>query len=118
MNNIMKYKDYWAEIKYSDEDECFYGEVEGLANDSISFEGNTVQELKNDFKDAIDHYLDVCEKNNLKAEKQYKGSFNVRIEPELHQKATQFARAFNISLNQFVAKAIRDEIEVCEKEKI
>ena len=49
MNNIMKYKGYWAEIKYSDEDECFYGIVEGLKNSSISFEGTTVKELKKDF---------------------------------------------------------------------
>lgn len=118
MNNIMKYKDYWAEIKYSDEDECFYGEVEGLANDSISFEGSTVKELKKDFKDAIDHYLDVCKSNNLVAEKQYKGSFNVRIKPELHKEAVLFARSFNISLNQFVEKAIINEIEACEKQKI
>ena len=30
MKNIMKYRGYWAEIKYSDEDECFCGEIEGL----------------------------------------------------------------------------------------
>ena len=51
MNNIMKYKDYWAKIEYSDEDECFYGIVEGLKNSTISFEGKTVKELKKDFKD-------------------------------------------------------------------
>ena len=55
----MKYRGYWAEIKYSDEDECFCGEIEGLKNDSISFEGETVKELKKDFKDAIDNYLSV-----------------------------------------------------------
>ena len=64
MNNIMKYKGYWAEIKYSDEDECFWGKIEGLKNTSISFEGNTVKELKKDFKDAIDFYLDNCKACN------------------------------------------------------
>ena len=49
MKNIMKYRGYWAEIKYSDEDECFCGEIEGLKNDSISFEGKTVKELKKIF---------------------------------------------------------------------
>ena len=47
MNNIMRYKGYWARVQYSDEDECFWGEIEGLKNTSISFEGNTVKELKN-----------------------------------------------------------------------
>lgn len=114
MNNIMTYKGYWAKIQYSDEDGCFCGAIEGLENDSISFEGETVEELRKDFEAAIDHYLEACKNNNLTPEKQYKGNFNVRIEPELHKKATLFAEGFNMSLNQFVAKAIRDEIEACE----
>lgn len=117
MNNIMTYKGYWAKIQYSDEDGCFCGAIEGLENDSISFEGDTVEELRKDFEDAIDHYLEGCKVHNLKPEKQYKGSFNVRIEPELHKRATLFAESFNMSLNQFVAKAIRDEIEACESKK-
>ena len=47
MDNIMEYKGYFARIKYSDEDECLYGKVEGLKNALILFEGNTVEELKN-----------------------------------------------------------------------
>ena len=70
MDNIMKYKEYWAEIKYSDEDECFCGVIEGLKNTSISFEGETVKELKKDFKDAIDYYLEYCKKENKEPEKQ------------------------------------------------
>ncbi len=111
----MKYKGYYAEIKYSDEDGCFCGRIEGLDNDTISFEGNTVQELRKDFEEAIDHYLEVCQQNNLKPEKQYKGNFNVRIEAELHEKATLLAKSFNMSLNQFIAKAIKEKIENYEK---
>lgn len=83
MSNIMKYKGYWAEIKYSDEDECFCGKVEGLKNALILFEGDTVKELKKDFKNAIDHYL----KNNENPEKQCKGSLNVRLGTKLHNEA-------------------------------
>ena len=115
MNNIMEYKGYYAKIEYSDEDKCFFGVVRGLRNTSISFEGETVEELKKDFEDAIDCYLEDCKANNEKPEKQYKGSFNIRIEPELHVEAVKFANLFNMSLNQFVAKAIKDEIETCEK---
>lgn len=64
MNNIMKYKGYWAKIEYSEEDECFYGEIEGLKNTSITFEGTTVSKLKKDFKNAIDYYLEGCKANN------------------------------------------------------
>ena len=87
MNNIMFYKGYWAEIKYSDEDECFYGSIEGLKNDYISFEGKSVKELKKDFKDAIDEHLQMCKDTNTDPERQCKGSLNVRLGTELHTKA-------------------------------
>ena len=41
MSNIMRYKGYWAEINYSDEDECFCGKIDGIKNDLIFFEGQT-----------------------------------------------------------------------------
>ena len=106
MKNIMKYRGYWAEIKYSDEDECFCGEIEGLKNDSISFEGETVKELKKDFKDAIDHYLSVCKANNLEPEKQAKGSLNVRLGVELHNKVKMKSIEKNISINELIKQAV------------
>ena len=106
MKNIMKYRGYWAEIRYSDEDECFCGEIEGLKNDSISFEGETVKELKKDFKDAIDNYLSVCEANNWKLEKQAKGSLNVRLGVELHNKAKMKSIEKNISINELIKQAV------------
>lgn len=106
MNNIMKYKGYWAEIKYSDEDECFYGIVEGLKNSSISFEGTTVKELKKDFKDAIDYHLQYCKEHNEEPEKQCKGSLNVRLGVELHNKAKMKSIEKNISINELIKDAI------------
>lgn len=106
MNNIMKYKGYWAEIRYSDEDECFCGVIEGLKNDIISFEGDTAKELKKDFKDAIDHYLEFCKNNNLEAEKQCKGSLNVRLGTELHTKAKMKSIEKNISINELIKEAV------------
>lgn len=106
MNNIMKYKGYWAEISYSDEDECFCGKIEGLKNDLISFEGETVKELKKDFKDAINSYLETCKELNKEPEKQCKGSLNVRLGVELHNKAKMKSIEQNISINELIKKAV------------
>jgi predicted HicB family RNase H-like nuclease len=43
--------------------------------------------------------------------KSFKGSFNVRVKPEIHQRAAMIATAKGISLNQFVQKALVKEIE-------
>lgn len=102
----MKYKGYWAEIKYSDEDECFCGVVEGLKKDSISFESNTVKELKKDFKAAIDHYLEVCKVYGDEPEKQCKGSLNFRLGVDLHNKAKIKSIEKNISINELIKEAV------------
>lgn len=106
MNNIMKYKGYWAEIRYSDEDECFWGKIEGLKNTSITFEGQTVKELKKDFKDAIDCHLQACKERNEVPEKQCKGSLNVRLGTELHTKAKMKSIEENISINELIKNAV------------
>lgn len=106
MNNVMKYKGYWARIEYSDEDECFYGILEGLKNTSISFEGTTVKELKKDFKSTIDYYLQDCKENNQEPEVQAKGSLNVRLGVDLHNKAKMKSIEEKISINELIKKAL------------
>ena len=106
MDNIMEYKGYWAKIRYSDEDECFYGKVEGLKNSLILFEGNTVKELKKDFKNAIDEHLRMCKETNSDPERQCKGSLNVRLGTELHTKAKMKSIEQNISINELIKNAV------------
>ena len=106
MDNIMEYKGYWARIRYSDEDECFYGKVEGLKNSLILFEGNTVKELKKDFKNAIDEHLRLCKETNSDPERQCKGSLNVRLGTELHTKAKMKSIEQNISINELIKNAV------------
>lgn len=106
MDNIMKYKGYWADIKYSDEDECFWGKIEGLKNTSITFEGQSVKELKKDFKDAVDFYLKNCKASNEKPEEQCKGSLNVRLGAELHKRAKMKSMEEHISINELIKNAL------------
>ena len=106
MDNIMRYKGYWAEVKYSEEDESFCGKIEGLKNTLILFEGQTVKELKKDFKDAIDLYLYNCKACNEIPEKQCKGSLNVRLGTELHTKAKMKSIEKNISINELIKEAV------------
>lgn len=117
MNNILQYKGFWTRINYEEETSTFWGKLEDI-EDLVSFEADTIEGLKKEFKDAVDEHIEECKALNRDPYKKYKGSFNVRIEPELHKKATLFAEGFNMSLNQFVAKAIRDEIEACERKSI
>ncbi len=56
----MKYKGYTGSVEYSEEDNCLFGKVMGLSKDAITYEGQTVDELRQDFEGAIDDYLESC----------------------------------------------------------
>ena len=81
----MKYRDYVGHVVYDDEDKIFHGEVLGL-NDVITFQGESVQELEQAFRDSVDDYLEFCEKRGESPEKPYSGRFNLRLSPEIHAK--------------------------------
>ena len=105
MSNTMEYKGYIGSIEFSPEDELFFGKVLGIRA-LISYEGCDAKSLLEDFHNAVDDYLEMCEQEGIVPEKAYKGSFNVRITPELHKQAVITALSMQITLNAFVEKAI------------
>ena len=109
MNNTMEYKGYVGSVEFSEEDGLFYGKVMGIRA-LISYEGTTAHELVDDFHGAVEDYLALCEADGKEPEKAYKGSFNVRISPELHKQAAIFATTHGISLNSFVENALRTSL--------
>ncbi len=109
MNNGMNYKGYTGIVNYSNADEVFFGKIFGI-NDLITFEGKTVAELQNAFKEAVDDYLETCRNLGKLAEKPYKGSFNVRIPVDLHKEAAQMAMQKHITLNELVKTAVQNYI--------
>ena len=110
MNNTMEYKGYIGSVEFSEEDGVFYGKVLGIRS-LISYEGTNVRELVDDFHGAVDDYLSLCEMEGKVPEKAYKGSFNVRVSPELHRQAAQYAAAHQMSLNGFVESSIKRALE-------
>ena len=109
MKDILRYKDFFATVHFSSEDDVFFGKIEGVS-DLITFEGASVNELKESFYEAVDDYLLICEQNSKEPFKSYKGSFNIRVTPALHKKASETALSEGITLNQFIQKAIENEL--------
>ena len=106
MNSMLEYRGYHAAISYDADDELFVGEVFGIV-DSLSFHGSSIDELKQQFADCIENYLDVCKQIGKEPEKEFKGSFNVRIPSELHRQIAMLAAQQKITLNQYVVNALR-----------
>lgn len=117
MSSMLEYRGYHASVEYDAEDEIFVGEVFGIS-DSLNFHGTSVAELKEMFEQSIDNYLELCAKIGKTPDREFKGTFNVRISPEMHKKAALEAARQKITLNQFVTRAISQSLKSEEKEEI
>ena len=115
-NNLLSYKGFYGSVNFSAADDVFYGKVEGV-HDLVSFEGATVKELKQDFQKAVEDYILFCKKRGNPVQKSLMGSFNIRIKPDIHQRAAIVALQKNISLNHLVQQAIERELSLVEENK-
>jgi len=110
MDNVLKYKDFIATVKYSEEDEAFIGRIEGI-DSVVSFEGQSVEELKSAFHDAVESYLDFCIRKGLKLRKSYNGVLNIRIPPTTHNRIARYAESHGTSINAFIRDSIERRLE-------
>jgi len=110
MKNTMSYKGYYGSVDYSDEDGIFYGKIIGI-NDHITYDGYSVDDLRRNFHDAIIEYLNICAQMGKEPEKMYRGTFNVRIAPDLHKNLAIFSSSHGKTLNSTVEEAIRSYIK-------
>ena len=106
MKNILEYKGYHTKVEVDLEAGILYGKIEGI-RDLVNFESENLESLEEEFHLAVDDYLEFCEEIGKIPEKEYKGTFNVRITPELHRAVSLLAFKNNESLNQTVEKAIQ-----------
>ena len=106
MSDQLLYKGYFGSARYSAADEVFYGKLEGI-DDLVNYEGESVKELIKAFHEAVDDYVEMCQRLGKEPNKTYKGSFNVRIPVDMHREAAIYAASKDISLNDFVKTAIQ-----------
>jgi len=108
----LKYKGYIGSVEYSEEDNCLFGKVLGMNKDLISYEGTTVDELKADFEEAIDSYLDICEERGVNPRKGFSGTLNIRIPSEVHGQIAMIAEKSGTTVNSVIRNVLEREVNV------
>ena len=103
--NAMTYKGYAARIEYSDEDGCFVGHVAAI-RDVVGFHGESVAELRAAFEEAVEDYLETCERLGRKPQRPCSGKLTLRIPPDIHASVAAAADVSGKSVNQWVAEAL------------
>ncbi len=109
MKDMMTYKGYFGSVHYNDEDKVFYGKLE-FVRALVSYEGTDVASLRTAFEEAVDDYLDLCEQTGKTPEKPFKGTFNIRLDPSLHQRLVTHAIDEGKTLNTFIKEALEKAV--------
>lgn len=107
--NTLTYKGYTARIDFDDRDNILVGRLLGI-QDIIGFHADNVDALRTAFEEAVEDYLDVCEKIGKSPEKPVSGKILLRVPPEIHAAALIKAQAVGKSLNQWAIEALSREV--------
>jgi len=109
LSELMKYKGYYGSAHYSNEDKIFHGRLENIRS-LVSYHATGVESLIQAFREAVEDYLDTCDREGIEPEIPFKGSFNVRLTPEIHRDAAFQARSEGVSFNQFIKMTLEERL--------
>lgn len=101
----MNYKGYLGVAKIDEDAGVIRGHVVNT-RDTITFQGETVNEAVAAFRESVDDYLAFCASLGQTPEKPFSGKFLVRVKPEVHRDLTAIAQAQGVSINKLVAKEL------------
>jgi predicted HicB family RNase H-like nuclease len=101
----MTYKGYTSRIDFDDRDDLLVGRLLGI-QDVVSFHADSVAQLRDAFHEAVDDYLQTCEKIGKPPQKPASGKLMLRVPPEVHGSALIAAQAAGKSLNQWAAEVL------------
>jgi len=105
MKDMMTYKGYCGSVHYDDDERIFFGKIEFIRA-LASYEATNAKQLRKAFEEAVNDYLELCTAQGMEPEQPFKGTFNVRVGPDLHRRVAIAAKRLNTSLNKFIADTL------------
>ncbi|ANV84406.1 DNA repair protein [Picosynechococcus sp. PCC 7003] len=113
--NMMILDGYRAKIEYDPELDLFRGEILGL-NGGADFYGSNPAELRQEFRNSLNTFLEVCAEKGIKPTKDYSGRFNLRVPPELHREISMITTSKNISINKWITEILQEAVQSVDQE--
>ena len=108
LTNLLKYKDYYAQIAFDPSADSFHGRVIGI-QDVIDFYGRTPEELREEFKNSVEEYLAWCAEEGTRPEKTWLGKLTIRIDEDLRRRLAIVAAGRGESVNAWIAAVLDRE---------
>ena len=107
--NTLNYRGYTAKIEFDPDDNILFGNIIAI-RDTVGFHGESVSELKNAFHEAVDFYLESCEKTKREPNKPFSGKFVIRVDSSLHSEIAIAAVNAGKSLNRWVTDTLEQVV--------
>lgn len=108
------YRGYTADLKIDEESKLIVGKVLDI-NDTITFDGSTVEEAIQEFHKRVDAYLKFCKKLGRKPDKPFSGKLAFRTTPDIHRSiylaAAKAGKSINAWMEATLGAASRDLLD-------
>lgn len=104
--DYLEYSNFLGSVEFDKKNHCLKGSVQGLREKSLNYEGQSLKELEQNFKNVVEKYLSDCYDNKKKPKKSYGGPLNVRLGPDLHSRIAYIAERTDRTLNSIIKEAV------------
>lgn len=110
--NTLHYKDYQGSVSF--EDGSLLIQMLHI-DDFVTTYCDSASGAQQAFEGLVDDYVETCQVAGKEAAKPFKGTFNVRVGPDLHRRAAIAAMDAGLTLNAWVTGAVQGRLS---REKI
>lgn len=106
---MMAYKGYLAQITFDEQANLFHGEVINI-RDVVTFQGQSVDELREALADSVEGYLAFCAERGEAPDQPFSGRLTVILTPEQHRKVIVAAEQAGKDVAQWVAETLEQAV--------
>ena len=117
MGSTIQYRGYIGTVEFSEKKMMFHGRVAEI-KEKVVYEGKCAEELVDQFHMAVDEYVYEREKAGKPVKPIYRGTFNIRISPQLHERLATYAIRHGMTMNRCIEQILERSPEANEKSEI
>lgn len=109
MKNVIDIDDHKAVVSFDPDTNMFRGEFINLSG-GADFYASDVEKLYHEGRVSLRVYLNACRKKGIEPYRGFSGKFNLRLSPELHERAVLKSEAEGMSLNEWIVNTLKDAV--------
>ena len=102
----IKHKNISGTLDFDEESKMFFGKLIGI-NGVVMYEGENATEFQNNFISAVEDYINFCEEKKIPIMREFKGVFNVRTTPEIHEALNILSIESGEKINSLVNESLK-----------